>query len=546
MESLDALQAGREAFARRGWAEAYARLAEADRASPLGPEDLERLATAAHLAGLDADSESTWTRAHQELLAAGDVERAARCAFRLGFDLMQQGEPARAAGWIARAERILDEAGRSCVERGYLLLPSAVRSVMQGAYAEARAAFEEATELGQRFGEPDLVAFARHGQGRALMRMGEVDAGVLLLDETMAAVDAGEVSPLIAGEIYCSVIEACQESFDLRRAAEWTSALSRWCESQPDLVPYRGHCLVRRAEILQLRGDWGEAEAETNRACEWLLRPPPRRAVGAAYYQLGELHRLRGEFRQADEAYRRASEWGRKPEPGMALLLLAQDRTDAAAAAIDRALGEARPPHARIRLLAARVEIALAGNDPTAAREAADELVRIATLLGTSALAALAAWAEGAAFLAEGDARAALTPLQRAVATWQELEAPYEAARARVLVGVACAELGDRAGAELELDAAGREFQRLGAGPDAARVAGLLGGEGEPVGGLTPRELQVLRLVAGGGTNRAIAAELHLSERTIDRHVSNIYMKLGLSSRAAATAYAYQHGLLEG
>src|SRR5690606_21157105 len=261
--------------------------------------------------------------------------------------------------------------------------------------------FVAAAELGERFADPELVAFARHGQGRALLRMGRREEGVALLDEAMAAVEAGEVGPIFAGDIYCSVIEACHESFDVRRAAEWTSALTRWCEAQPDLVPYHGQCLIRRAEILRLRGEWDKATSEASRAREWLLNPPPKRAVGAAYYQLGELHRLRGERRAAEDAYREASRWGRRPEPGMALLLLAQGEVEAAAAAMRVTLERSDEPRDRCALLPAAVEIAVAAADVESARLASEELEVMAKEFDTPLLHALSNLATGSMLLAE-------------------------------------------------------------------------------------------------------------------------------------------------
>jgi DNA-binding CsgD family transcriptional regulator len=460
--------------------------------------------------------------------------------------MLDAGDRAQATGWTARATRLLDEGQHDCVERGYLLLPLALQLVAQGNMAAALDRFGEAAAIGQRFGDRDLVGLARQGQGRMLVRLGQIDRGMPLLDEVMVAVTAGEVSSPVVGQIYCSVIAACFESFDMRRAQEWTDALSRWCAAQPDLVPYRGQCLVYRAEMKLLLGQWADALNEARHACERLAAPPVRPAAGAAFYLLAELSRLRGEVADAEKSYRRASEAGRTPQPGLALLWLAQGRRDAAKAAIDRLVNEAGDRRLRARLLAADVEILLAAKEVAAARRAADELASIAATLSTPYFTAVSDRASGAVQLAEGDARAALGSLRRSFAIWQENDIRYEAARVSELIGVSCRELGDTESGRMELDAARRVFEQLGATPDLERVEELLhtADPSRANGELTAREVQVLRLVARGKTNRVIAAELEISEKTVARHVSNIFTKLDLSSRSAATAYAYQHHLV--
>jgi DNA-binding CsgD family transcriptional regulator len=536
---------GRESFDRRAWADAYARLSAADRDKPLEPADRELLAVAAALTGREDESAAQLERAHQELVRGGAAVDAARCAFWLAFGLINQGDVARGGGWLARARRLLDDGGHDCAVRGYLIVTDVRQCLIAGDFATAHALIGEAVEIGHRFGDPDLVALARHIEGRGLVYQGQIAAGIALLDEVMVAVTAGEVSAIVVGTIYCGVIDVCQEIFDLRRAREWTTALTRWCESQPELVAFTGICLVHRAEIMQLHGAWPDAIDEARRSCERFLRTDNASAAGAAYYQQGEVHRLRGEFVRAEEAYREASRRGRDPHPGLAALRLAQGQVGAAKAAISRVLDEAPDHPSRFRLLPGYVEIMLAAGEVEAAHAGAAELADIAARLDAPQIRALAAYATGAVRLATGDPRAALSELRPAWKAWQELEVPYEAARVRVLIGLACRQLGDEDSAQMEFDAARWVFEQLGAVPDATRVtAESLRTTPTPTGGLTGREVEVLRLVAAGKTNRSIAADLFLSEKTVARHVSNILTKLDLSSRSAATAYAYEHDLV--
>jgi len=403
----------------------------------------------------------------------------------------------------------------------------------------------DAAKIGDRFGERDLVAIARHLQGRALIQQGRVEEGLALLDETMLAVTAGDLSPLVTGLIYCSVIDGCHQVYAVGRAREWTAALARWCEAQPEMVSFNGKCLAHRAEIMQFYGAWTDAIAEARRGCERFERGLDPQRPAFAYYQLAELHRLRGDFAAADEAYRSASRWGWEPQPGLALLRMAQGRVEIAVRAIRRVISATAAPLELARLLPAYVEIMLGAGEIEDARAGCQELQGIAERFGTGVIDALSAHALGAVELAEGNAQAALGALRRALQVWQQVEAPYMVARARLLVGLACRALADEEGASLELDAARDVFEQLGAVPDLARLQSLT--KGAPAGhhhGLTPRELQVLRLIATGKTNKGIADELFLSGRTVDRHVSNIFTKLNLPSRAAATAYAYEYNLI--
>jgi len=483
-------------------------------------------------------------RTHHTYLNEGDVLTATRCAFYLGVNLAIRGELAHASGWFGRGQRLLERHGDECAEQGYLLLPAAMQQLGMGRYAEAEMSAATAVECGERFGDRDLLALALHIQGQALIKQARVAKGLTLLDEAMLGVTADEVSPIISGVVYCGVIAGCEEAYDVRRAQEWTEALTRWCEQQPELVSFTGRCLVHRAGIMQLRGSWEEALEEARRARERCEEAMNDAAAGLALYQQGELHRLQGDFAAAEAAYRDASRYGHEPQPGLSLLRLGQGDDDAAAATIRRALGETADPLQRTRLLPADVEIALAVGDLVEARRAADELSAIASDYESVMLRAIAADVQGMVALAEENAQHALVSLRVARTTWQELDAPYEIARTRVLIGLACRALGDDDTAALELEAATSAFEQLGALPDLARVEAFVRPELNETHGLTPRELEVLRLVAAGKTNRDIAKELVISEHTIARHVQNIFTKLRVSSRTAATAFAFEHDLV--
>jgi len=358
-------------------------------------------------------------------------------------------------------------------------------------------------------------------------------------DEAMAAVSAGETSPVVAGTVYCAVIEACMRARDLRRASEWTSALTAWCQERPDLVPYRGPCLVHRAQLALLHGNWPEALRQAQEATAIL----PARQVGEAQYQVGEVHRLMGAHEQAERDYRQANSSGYQPEPGLALLRTAQGRAQVALTTLTRLVADRRRPEDRAELLAALVGAQLAAGDRTAARAAAEELAGIAGSLESPLLSGFADQSLGAVLCAEGSAVPALTALRRAWHTWRELELPQFAAQTRTLIGRCLLSLGDEDAAQLEFEAAREAFTLLGAVPDLAQLDAI-GVSAALPDGLTAREVEVVRLVAEGLSNRAIAERLFLSEKTVARHLSNVYAKLKVTSRAAATAYAYDHGLV--
>jgi DNA-binding CsgD family transcriptional regulator len=538
------LERGREEYQRHDWAAAYASLLAADRAAALGVEDLDRLAWAAELSGdVEAFLKAT-ERIYEVHLAEGASRAAAKAAFWVGFRAMSLGEAGRANAWLGRAQRLVEGESSECAEQGFLLLPVAFRHHLAGQLEAALAVAGEAAAIGDRVGDEDLSAFGRTIQGRALVRLGQIDRGMALLDESMLAATANRLSPVFTGLIYCTVIASCQRVYAIERAREWTAALSVWCESEPRAVAFQGPCLIHRAELLQIGGAWPEAIEEARHAHS-RVRPGDRSARSDARYQEGEIHRLRGAYEEAERCFKEASAHGHEPQPGLALLRLGGGQREAAQSAIHRVVAETHDPLSEAKLLPAAIEIHLAVGDVASAREACARLDEIAARFATEVLGALAAHGRGRIHLAERDAQAALGPLRRAFWVWQKVGAPYLAARVRVDLARACQALGDGEGARMELEVARAVFEELGAGPDVAALGTLPGAPAaKPPHGLTQRELQVLRLVAAGQTNKLIARQLFLSEKTIDRHVSNIFVKVNVGSRAAATAWAYEHHLV--
>ena len=536
------LQEGRKAYARSAWAQAYESLARADELEPLAAEDLELLATSAFMLGREDESMRALERACHRHSEADERRPAARCAFWIGIQLMLHGEMGPATGWLGRADRLLEGEGE-CVEQGYMLMPVAMQHDAEGDLEGASATAAAAAEIGERFGDKDLFALAIHTQGEFLVNGGRVREGLGLLDEAMVTVTDGGLSPIVTGIVYCGVILVCEQVFELRRAREWTAALTRWCEQQPDLMAFTGRCFVHRAQILQLQGDWSEALAEAERADRRSEKAMNQAAAARACYLQGEVHRLRGEFAEAEEHYRKASRLGSEPQPGLALMRLAQGNRDAAAASIRRVVGETTDTLPRAALLPAFAEIMLAAGELDEARSACRELEEICEECESEMLGAMLAATRGAVELAAGDPAAALVTLRKASKAWAVLEAPYEAARVRVLVGQACRALGDEEAFALELDAARAVFDELGAAPDVAAVDSFAGVAAD-THGLSARELEVLRLVAAGRSNREIASALVISEHTVARHVQNIFRKLGVPSRTAASAFAYEHDLV--
>jgi DNA-binding NarL/FixJ family response regulator len=529
-------------LARSAWREAFLALSEADRAAALSARDLEALGRSAYMVGETDVYVTALERAHRAHLEAGDVLPAVRIAFWVGHSLLFRGQALAAGGWFARAQRLFDESGEDGSERGWLLIPAWLQQMGSGDYESGYATAGEAVDIARRFDDADLLWLARGDQGRALINMGLVTEGLRLVDEMFVVATEGRLSPVVTGIVYCNTIAYCVDGYALDHAREWTDALTRWCEGQPEMEEHFGFCLVHRAELHHLSGSRTIALEESERAAATVNRGQLNQFVrGKAAYVQGEMHRVAGDFAAAEKSYREANARGYEPQPGLALLRLMQGKPDAAAAAIRRATRESTQTLRRARLLPAYVEITLAVGELDRARAAVDELEAIASTVG-GAVAAMAACAKGALLVAREEPREALTALRPGMEGWQRLGVPYEAARARVLIALACRAVGDHDTAELELDTAGAAFDQLGARPDQARVDALVW-RASTDEGLTAREIEVLRLVASGRSNSEIAAALFISEHTVARHLQNIFGKLGVSTRTAAAAYAFEHRL---
>ncbi|MFJ2933730.1 LuxR C-terminal-related transcriptional regulator [Streptomyces sp. NPDC087219] len=589
--TTDPVERARDAAARESWAEAYELLHAHDRHPSRGltADDLSVLADAAWWSGHVDESVTARLRAHAAYLAADDHRGAGLASWWLYYEYAGLGRPAAASGWLHRARHHLEDLP-DCPEQCFLEMTAAEEASAHGDHETALAATRRMTALALACGSPDLLALSRHAESRVLLAAGRRTEGLALLDDAMCAVSAGELSGMVTGWLYCLALTQCMEAADFARAVEWTNAAMEWCappwtgrppdedgagataaegalagaarEDSPTPAaplpmtvpsgenPFRGVCRAHRVEVLDLLGAWALAEAEARQAC----REVPvdcLESAAAAYYAAGDVQRRQGRLEAAAVSYGHAHELGRIPQPGLALLRLAQGRADAAVAGVDLALAcRSDPDHdvlGRSRLLAARTEVALAVRDVPGAAKAAADLDALAGAADGDVplLRALADTALGSVALAE-KRPGALLPLRRALAGWLELRVPYEAAQVRMLLAAACRAAGDEEAARLELGTARAVFERLGAVPDARRAAALLSGGSRRrlPGGLTAREAEVLRLVASGGTNKDIARALVISEHTVARHLNNIFTKLGVGSRASATAYAYAHGLV--
>jgi DNA-binding CsgD family transcriptional regulator len=529
----------RDLHAQSRWADACEQFAAADRSEPLHADDLERYAEAAQILGRGVEAIQLLRRAFNSRIAAGERDRAITSAFWLFQALIVNAEFSRASGWAAQVRRSVPD-----VNHGWLLFTQAYFLIASAEFDQAAQLLARAAEDGSRRGETDLLAFATTVWGRALIKAGRLPEGLSRLDEAMVPVAELKTSPRATSMLYCSAIATCHEAREFGRAREWTHALGAWLDSLPRLGgAYFGNCRIYRAYLMCLRGSWQEALEEVAFVCDDLSGDYGQLVAGHAHYRLAEIHRLLGNH-EAEAGYRRAAELGGPTQPGLSLLRLTQGEVDKAVLGIRRALAETPAQLDRLDLLTAAVTIMLAAGDIDSARQATAELAGIAAVYPTAGVQAELAAARGAVALSEGDPAAALPLLRSASRGWREIDVPHAVATVSVLLGLACRAVGDEDAAQLELESARSTFVRLGARPDLQRAEELLR-PAEVPGPLSAREIEVLRLVAAGKTNHAIATELFVSERTVHRHVSNIFDKLGVRSRTAAASYAIQHHLVD-
>lgn len=523
------------------WVGRYDELAA--RRDALSAEELDALGLAAWFLGREAECERAWNAAHLAYLDAGDTDAAVRCVFWLGLTFADHRETVRAGAWMSRLFELVGTA-----EPSPRSAAAAALCEMLGAYATGRleasvALGERALELARAARDPDTEVLAMMSLGRSLVRAGRTHEGFDCMDRVMLAISSGRVSNRAAGPVYCAVIASCIDRWDVDRARVWTRELNEWCDAQRGLEPFRGECSVHRASVLQLLGEWDEAATTLAEVCEREHRPE---TLENAFYDLGELYRLVGRRDEAESAYRHAGQLGREVQPGLALLRRDEGRVAAARAGIARALEASPSPRVRAELLVAQVELEAEDGDWEVAARAAGELRRMADDMDSIVLGAQADRAEARLLIGTDAPEPALPLLRSSWSVWRRLEATYEAAVTRVLMGRANRAIGDEEAAQLEFDAARTALSALSAVADLDRLERVAAGAGrhEASAGLTRRELEVLRLIASGRSNRQIATELFLSERTVARHVSNILGKLGLANRSSATAFAFEHGLV--
>ncbi|NIK57357.1 helix-turn-helix transcriptional regulator [Kribbella shirazensis] len=531
------LSRARELHTASRWEEACVEYAAADAVEPLAVHDLEAYAEAAQVSARGTEAVVLLRRIFDLRLAANELDDAAYAAFWLWWAFFTSNELVQANGWLQQVGRAL---GPELAGSPWLRIPEAMFQGMTGNHSHA----EELLSAVVEGSHGDVVPWALSMWGQTLIDAGRLQDGLDRLEEAMAALFEDGLSARVTPWIYCAAVRGCCLARDFTRARAWNRSMARWLDSLDSLGgAYLGNCRIYRSRLLCLTGAWPDALDEIAAVCDdldgyagWVC--------GHAFYQLGEVRRLRGEWDAAEEAYLRAAQHGCPTQPGLSLLRLAQGDVDAASAGVRRALTEVTTTPDRLDVLKAAVTIHLEEGNLEAARDAVAEFENITAEVTTPVIQAEAYAVRGALALSEGDAGSALPLLRRAVGAWQAQDAPHEVAQLNVLIGQACHALGDHDGAQLEFSAARETFERLGARPDLAQLDRIAATTGTGTHGLTHREIEVLCAIAQGKSNRAIANELHLSERTVHRHVANIFIKLGVDSRTAAVAHAIKERIV--
>ena len=543
MGEPDRLRSARDAHARRDWATAYDSLSQLRRLDQLGTDDLSALGDAAWWLGLIRETLEVCEECHDRYLAEGRLDRAAMAALESGFGWYLRGRPEIGAGWINRARRLLADQPAG-LGHGLLLWMEVNERASAGDVTGTLEGSRQLQRMATDLDAPVLACFGLVAEGILAIRQGHTDRGFGLLDEAMLPVLAGRIPADWAGNLYCQMMALCHDLADVPRARRWTTAMEQWCDLLSSAVMIVGICRVHRAQLLRLEGAWDAAVHEATTATEELAELNVE-AVAEALFELGEIHRLRGDLAAARSAYDASQQLGRDPRAGTALLLLAEGRDADSEAAIRQALAEESDAFRRARLLVARVQIDCGLRDVAGADAAATELQALADTYRSPGFRAWAALARGAASLVAGSAPEALIALRTALTTFQSMGATYDAAVVRSLMSRALASLGESVAAAAERDAADEVFLRLGATQrgtawvDDRETAGEIA-----PGGLTPREREIVCAVAEGMSNREVAARLVISEKTVARHLANIFLKLDVSSRTAAAAWAYREGLV--
>ena len=538
----DALTAARDVLARHDWQAARDAAAFATVDTPaLEAERADLLAEAEWWLGRLDECIEARQQAYRLFDELGEHRRAGQCAVWLWEHYAITARPANASAWLRRARRSL-EGDNECAAYGALLLREAEVAHAGGDLDRASALATDVIALARDLRSADLEAEALQTNGRVLIDQGDVAEGMGHLDEAMLFAVEGRLGPYSTGKVYCSLISACEDVGDYDRAAEWTEATMRWADRHPFAI-FPGICRVHRAVVLKRRGDLAEAEREAALACEELAHSHVGNSA-AAYAEVGDIRRRLGQLDESEAAFARAQEISGQACAPLALLRLAQGRVDAARAIVTSCVRNTTNPLSRAALLPAFAHVAIAAGDLDAARDASVELDQIAADYANPEHAAAALSTRGRLQLAQGDAPAACDTLRHAVDRWRDLNVPYEVATAQTLLGQALREAGDEDAATESFAAAAKLFNQIGARLDAQRLTDRAPPPVLPAR-LTEREVEVLQLVAAGLTNNEIASALYLSAKTVSRHLSNIFTKIGVTSRAGATAFAFEHGLVQ-